>query len=191
MTDEKDFSLMRPVRLIAKLGRCLEKQPPAGFTLLELLIVLVVVSVLATIAAPSFLSVVENNRVVSAANSIQGAVQYARSEAVRRQSEVSLCVVGGADEGGWGDQLFVYVDGSCDSVPEAPSNDRVLRVIELDGRLDISGGPGELTFIVNGGLGPDVGRQQVIVSSPGGRADDREIEILASGFSTVFREGEE
>lgn len=63
----------------------------SGFTLIELLVTITVASILATIAIPSFKLTFQNNRLVSQANDILGAMIYARSEAVALNQTVSVC----------------------------------------------------------------------------------------------------
>jgi type IV fimbrial biogenesis protein FimT len=62
-----------------------------GFTLIELLVTLSIAAILATIAFPSFLSTIQRNRMSTTAGALQADLAYARSEAVRRGSSVSLC----------------------------------------------------------------------------------------------------
>lgn len=61
-----------------------------GFTILELLMTIIIVSIVASIALPSFLSVIERNQLSSQANSFIGAVSMARSEAAKRGATMSL-----------------------------------------------------------------------------------------------------
>ena len=60
----------------------------SGFTLLELLIVIAVVTVLATAAAPSFSSLIESNKVKRLATEIVWLLVQAKSEAVMRNEEI-------------------------------------------------------------------------------------------------------
>jgi len=62
-----------------------------GFTLVELLITIVVVSVLMATAIPSFMQFIENNRMTGQANSFVVSTQMARNEAVKRGSSTTLC----------------------------------------------------------------------------------------------------
>ena len=68
-----------------------------GFTLLELMIVLTLVSVILAIGAPSFGDFSRNNRLTSAANNLLAGLQLARTEAIKRQRIVSICTSDNAD----------------------------------------------------------------------------------------------
>lgn len=70
-------------------------QKKNGFTLIELLITVALVAILATIAAPSFSRVIQGSQLSAHANDLLAAVAYARSEAIKRGTTISLCPVGG------------------------------------------------------------------------------------------------
>lgn len=60
--------------------------------MLELLAVMVIVAILATIGVPSFRYVTTSNRVATEADALLGDLQYARSEAIREGQAVTVCV---------------------------------------------------------------------------------------------------
>jgi type IV fimbrial biogenesis protein FimT len=62
-----------------------------GFTLVELMTVLTIVGILIGIAVPSYKYVTRSSRVSSEANQLLADMQYARSEAVREGSFVTVC----------------------------------------------------------------------------------------------------
>lgn len=66
----------------------------AGFTLIELMVTLAVVAITLAIGVPSFQGVVSDNRLTGAANNLIGALNVARSEAIKRGRSVVLTPVG-------------------------------------------------------------------------------------------------
>ncbi|MBI3343663.1 MAG: GspH/FimT family pseudopilin [Gammaproteobacteria bacterium] len=81
-----------------------------GFTLIELLITLTVVAILATVAVPSFMTFIQNNRVTSQTNDLVTALNIARSEAIKRNGAVTVCSrTGTVCGGGWADGWLVMV----------------------------------------------------------------------------------
>ena len=62
----------------------------SGFTLIELMVVVVIAAVLVTLAAPSFREMIARNRLEGVASEFFTDLQYARSEAVARNANVGL-----------------------------------------------------------------------------------------------------
>ncbi|MDC9725493.1 MAG: GspH/FimT family pseudopilin [Gammaproteobacteria bacterium] len=82
-----------------------------GFTLLELMITLSIAIMLITIGLPSFTNLIRDSRMTANANDILTALNYARSEAVTRNVQVTILKQGGASkvwDGGW--QIFTDLD---------------------------------------------------------------------------------
>ena len=73
----------------------------AGFTLVELLITLTVAAILASLAAPSFSSLIANQRTKSVASNLHLALTIARSEATKRNANVSMSAKTGVWANGW------------------------------------------------------------------------------------------
>lgn len=63
----------------------------AGFSLIELIVSIVVVVVITTVAIPSFISLVNNNRLTSQANEFLAAVTLARTEAIKQNENMVFC----------------------------------------------------------------------------------------------------
>lgn len=61
-----------------------------GFTLIELTILVVIVGILSAIAAPSFLSMLNKNKVNDALDQVRGALQEAQREAIRKSQSCTV-----------------------------------------------------------------------------------------------------
>ena len=62
-----------------------------GFTLIELMVVIALLAIIASLAAPSLRAVVVRNKVANVGNEFAAALQQARALAVSRNSCMSLC----------------------------------------------------------------------------------------------------
>jgi type IV fimbrial biogenesis protein FimT len=67
------------------------RRPAAGFTLIELLVCVAVLALLLRLAVPSFAEAILTNRLASYTNAFIGSVQYARSEAIKRNTAITMC----------------------------------------------------------------------------------------------------
>jgi type IV fimbrial biogenesis protein FimT len=67
----------------------------AGFTLIEALVTISILSIITAIAAPSFESALTNFRVRTSAEAIMSGLQLARTEALRRNQPVSFTLTAG------------------------------------------------------------------------------------------------
>ena len=62
-----------------------------GFTLIEVMVVIIIVGILASIAAPSLSTLTKNNRLKAQLFDMLGSINIARSEAVKRKAQTVLC----------------------------------------------------------------------------------------------------
>jgi type IV fimbrial biogenesis protein FimT len=67
------------------------KRAQAGFTLLELMVVVAIVGVLMAVAIPAMGNFIRNGRITAAANDLMAALHFTRSEAIKRRQPVTLC----------------------------------------------------------------------------------------------------
>lgn len=64
----------------------------SGFSAIELLVTLAIVAIVAVVAAPSFSSMLLSTRTTSISNQLFGDLNLARSEAIKRNSRVLMCI---------------------------------------------------------------------------------------------------
>ena len=103
------------------------KMRQAGFTLIELMVALTVMAIVLSFAIPSFESIVNGNRLTSAANEMVASIQTARMESLRRNRRAVVCLSDAPNAttpacsgststtGGWITFLDVNANGTFDS----------------------------------------------------------------------------
>jgi type IV fimbrial biogenesis protein FimT len=84
----------------------------SGFTLIELIITVTIVGILTVIAIPTFNTVISSNRLTVYSNEFVGALNLARSEAVKRGTQVTVRRLGPTTTNWqWGWEVFVDIAG--------------------------------------------------------------------------------
>ena len=91
-----------------------------GFTLIELMVVVALAALLLGIGVPSFTGFIAGQRVKTAASDFAMAAVHARSEAIKRNTDVTLTAVS-SGAGGWKDGWTVASGGTQLSIQSAYS----------------------------------------------------------------------
>jgi type IV fimbrial biogenesis protein FimT len=85
-----------------------------GFTLIELLVTIAIAAILAVVAVPSFNEAIANYRLTSYTNNFLASAQLARSEAIKRNSRMTLCKSANGTSctlvGGWHQGWIIFND---------------------------------------------------------------------------------
>lgn len=118
-----------------------------GFTLIEMIIAIAVAAILVAIAVPSFLAQIDKNQVKSAADELYAQLQFARSEAVKRNRTVRVYFKKvNADGTQWCYGLKVNAACNCQQ-----TDDTAVDYCEIDGvRKSVSNGDHNSITIANG-----------------------------------------
>lgn len=96
-----------------------------GFTLIELMITLLVAAIVLGVGIPAFTQFVATNRMAAAVNDMTTAIHLARTEAVKRRANATVCPSADWDSaapscdnaGGFEDGWIVFVDCSVQPPP--------------------------------------------------------------------------
>ena len=131
-----------------------------GFTLVELLVVIAIAAILASLAAPSFVSLMNSTRQGSAQSQLLADLNRARSEAIKRNSRVLLC---NTSDGAactaltnWSAGWLVCFDAdgndACDST-SATNPNPIVRRGALDTSLTLTASATPVRFNPNGTQG--------------------------------------
>ncbi len=140
-----------------------------GFSFVELMLAIAILAILATVAIPSFSEFALANKLRAYSNNLVASVHLTRSEAIKRNQVVEMCVsINGSTcgEGGWEQGWIVLVDETVLYRQQAV----------VDGfRISASGGLETLSFQPTGlaatqvqftvcRAAPTIGAQESIVS---------------------------
>jgi type IV fimbrial biogenesis protein FimT len=154
-----------------------------GFSLLELMAAIAVLCVLLGVAVPSFVDTINSNRTTSQANELVSALNYARSEAVKRSDLVSVCAsANGTSCSGsndWSTGWIVFTDSTGGAGTYDPPNDVLLQVWPATGGLTLATNGSSIRYQ---GSGMVVTTRNFLLQKPscsGTRA--RQVSIFATG----------
>lgn len=128
-----------------------------GISLIEQLLVITIISVLLTLAIPTYGDLVITNRINSASSELHAALLYTRSEALKFRGNVIICRSSstlsenphcdqGADSSGlgWGNGWLIFHDKDQDK--QFSSKDTILRA---QGRVFAGQGEGSIVTVPN------------------------------------------
>lgn len=121
-----------------------------GFTLLELMVVVAIAAILLIWGVSSFRGIIANNYSLKLSTGFIRAVNFARSEAVKRSTTVSMCVANAGltacGAGSWPNGWLIFSDASGDGNYNSGS-DTLLETYQPDSGQEIVTAPSSvITF---------------------------------------------
>jgi type IV fimbrial biogenesis protein FimT len=149
-----------------------------GMTLVELMFTIFIMAVLAMLAVPSFRDASLGSRLAATANSLHGAIQIARSEAIKANVPIVLCAsddgAACATTGDW-DQGWIVVrtiveadgDVDVDVLHSEPAQKNSFKVVEATGTRTLTFMPigiGATNAVFTVCRADPVGNQERVVS---------------------------
>lgn len=89
---------------------------PHGFTLIEIMVVVIILGVVLALAVPSYTGAVNGSRLAGTANELLASLRQARAEAIRRNQRVVVCpsVNGTSCATNWNAGWLVFEDANRD-----------------------------------------------------------------------------
>lgn len=161
-----------------------------GFTLIELLVTLAIAAILLGVAVPNFVTFIQNNRLATQANDLVTMLNYARSEAVKRNQTITVCSsTDGTSCAGsttWDGGLIVFVDSNGDGAVDGGEDVMQVRPAMEGGNTLRAGAQPRFTYQANGFLASnnDVFR----LCDTRGTASGREINVSLQGRVSISRD---
>lgn len=155
-----------------------------AFSLIELMVTLAVLAISLMIAVPSFIGITRSNRTTTETNALVGALNFARSEATKRGTTVSICT---SNDGatcatgiGWAKGWIVFVDNN--TMGQVDTGDSILRVYgAISPGNTISPSAALANFITYGASGFSSGQGQFMLCNGSGTSSARAINVTRTG----------
>jgi len=91
----------------------MNRSQSAGFTLIELMIVITITAILTALAVPSFSVTLDNQRISGAAEAVLSDLRWARAEAIKRNKKVRVTFTSGSN---WEYTIDTYPLATSDGV---------------------------------------------------------------------------
>lgn len=113
-----------------------------GLTLIELMITLAVAAIILALAAPGFRTQILNSRTLALTETVSNTLSFARTEALARKGNVSVCGTTNAsacNTSDWTQGMLVFVDTAVSDTAASPTVGQILRVVDpFDDQVSIA-----------------------------------------------------
>jgi len=169
-----------------------------GFTLIELMVVLVIAGIIAATAMPSMQAFIQNNRIKSQMFDLLNAVNVARTEAVKRRTTVSLCRSNantdvtptcGGTANTWTTGWLVFEDDDGDGVYDSADDTIILKGGEAGSGVAVMATSSTLVYQTDGTtIDPDGTTTNIIrfaICDDRGENFGRQIDVMMVGRANI------
>lgn len=154
-----------------------------GFTIIELAVVVAVLAILAAVAVPGMIGLVNSNRLAGMTGDVTASIQLARSEAIRRSAPVTVCSSANgttcSGSAAWNQWIIIGEDNATGAID-------IIRHETLTDDMQLSGPAGGIIFNSSGIARSE---QTLTVCLPTDRPaeNQRAIRVLISGSIITTR----
>ncbi|WP_181880992.1 GspH/FimT family pseudopilin [Crenobacter cavernae] len=176
----------------------------SGFTLIELVVVMAVAAISLAVAVPAFSSLSLNARLSDITSDLVATLNYARSEAIRRNQTVYVCAlnaksnldvqgclsskIAGSNNYSWGEGILAYADLQAKNTPAAYSSGEKVRHALFKQDVSVQLPAKQLAFSAEGRL--QDGSSYRFVFRDNASQECRTIRLSGSGRARLCDKGE-
>ncbi len=161
-----------------------------GVTMIELVIVMSIASILALVAVPALLGTLRDFRQRSALSLVLSDLNHARSEAIKRNTRMLMCVRNVAGTGcetgtnwqaGWLVCTDANGDDACDASTATNPNPVIVRPA-LDAALTLTGSAASVRFNANSSQGGGAAAATLTLGGTWSGATSRVVSVAGTGY---------
>ena len=139
--------------------KCPYPAQSAGITLLELMVVIAILAIIATVAVPNLRTQIQNNTVAAQTNEMLAVLNLAKSQAIRRNDTVDVNLISSDDSDAWTalvsisgcDEDDLDDDGNCPQISECNNDPGFIRCAN-NTRVELSAAPSSFSFNNRGNI---------------------------------------
>lgn len=166
-----------------------KKIRPLGYTMMELLVAILLGTILIVIAVPNYQQFIRNNQAVTLTTDFTDSLAYARTEAIKRGTPVSVCaasstaLVACGGSGNWSNGWIIFIDSAISGTVTGAAN--ILKTHDpLAAGTSITTGQAFINYAPTGFV--NAGTGTFTIAAPGCVGNNGSlITIIASGRADV------
>ncbi|MFK4751050.1 GspH/FimT family pseudopilin [Oceanobacter antarcticus] len=179
------LSLYRPPIRLAPV------RPLSGFTLIELMVTIAIFGIIMFAAAPSLSSFLSRSELTAEANRFMGALVFARTEAVKRNTNVVLCPSKdqtSCNSSNWADGWITFQDTDGSGTLAADSSEEVIKYADAASSVNIypdSEFAAAIRYKADGNITNNPGKVVICSEQAPAAVNAREVGIASGGRTSI------